>query len=384
MKKIWIICLLPFLGLLLLTGCSTNRELTTVKTMFEEMVQTYRTPSGNTMFTTWGIDPHMDEGVFEKGQDGKPNELVQKMNANLQIAYSQVQYLYGDILSIATDYLDKYSLYIYENEEKVKNEHDKVNTAYNEVIALRKVVYSFSRTKDGLFEELKMIQPESAIFYEKLKNFCFEYADLVGATLNYANAMKELNQMIRTQDLTLLTNSEIDEGVKRDIVARVFDDAKLTYATIVYKDNIEVLQNNNLSGTFGLQYYKDGAIHNYSLSRIDHVMTLAELNQNAINYDANFEEIGKKAKNMQLLQDRMRIYLAFYDEARSKVNLREYYQAKLKDEYNLVFDTGVEEDYTKEYYNKLSNEQKGCIDFILDFANLDVRYFYQALLDMTK
>lgn len=384
MKKIWIFCLLPFLGLLLLTGCSTNRELNTVKTMFEEMVQTYKTPSGNTMFTTWGVDPHLDEGVFEKGENGKPNDLVQKMNANLQIAYSQVQYLYGNILSVATDYLDKYSLYIYENEEKVKSEYDKVNTVYNEVIALRKVVYSFSRTKDGLFEELKMIQPESAIFYEKLKNFCFEYAHLVDATLNYANAMKELNQIIRTQDVTLLTSSEIEESVKRDIVARVFDDARLTYATIVFKDNIDVFQNNNLSGTFGLQYFKDGQINNYSLSRIDQLTTLAELNNQDIEYDAQFEEIGKKAKNMQLLQDRMHIYLAFYDEARSKVNLREYYQAKLKEEYNTIFSTGINENYAKEYYSKLSNEQKGCIDFILDFSNLDVRYFYQALLDMTN
>lgn len=368
----------------MLTGCATNRELTTVKTMFEEMVATYKTPNGNTMFTTWGVDPHLEEGVFEKGENGLPNNQVQAMNSNLQIAYSQVQYLYGNILSIATQYLDKYSVYIYENAEKVKDEHDKINTAYNEVIALRKVVYNFSRTKDGLFEELKLIQPESAIFYEKLKNFCYDYADLVGATLNYANAMKELNQVIRTQDLNLLSSSEIEPAVKKDIVARVFDDAKLTYATIVYKDNIDVFQNNNLSGTFGLQYYKNNQILNYSISRIEQITTLESLDYNNIVYDDTFTEIGKKARNMQLLQDRMRIYLAFYDEARSKVNLREYYLAVLKDEYNVVFGTGVKEEYAKSYYNTLSNEEKGCIDFILDFAKLDVRYFYQAMLDMTK
>ena len=375
--------MIPLVGVLILTGCASSRDLYVVKTMFEEMKVTYQTPEGNTMFTEWGVKPQLNHEVFEEGTNGEPNDYVKTMSEDLMIGYSQVQYLYASVLEVATNYLDQYTLYVFDNEESVRNQRDLINALYNQVIALRKEVYSFSRTKDGFLEELEMIQPDSAIYYEKLKNFCHAYASLIKATLDYANTMRSLNAIIKPHDLSILNDENVSDEAKNDMIQRVFDDAKLTYATIVYYDNIEIFQHNNLSETFQLQYYEDGKIQNYSLSKIDELTSIM-LTNDVLNIDSGYQTIGQKAKNMELLQEKMSTYLNFYNEAREKVNVREYYEALLKDEYNEVFSTGVATKYAENYYNALSNEQKGCLDFIIDFTNLDVRYFYEALMSMTK
>ncbi len=382
MKKIWTVCLLPVMAVFGLAGCSTNHDLSTTKNMYQEMITTYQEKDINTMFTDWKVEPKFDEvkyPVFAEGVDGQPNSTVAGMSEDLVIAYSQLQYLYGNTLDLASQYINTYAEDIFTKDSVLSKQHSKINTLYNQVIALRKTVYTFHRSKIDFLEELQLLSSGSSILYEKLKNFGNIYGELVGKTLDVANTMKSLNTIASPQDLTVLDNESLEISVRQDMVKRIFDDAKLTYATIVYENNIDALQSNNSSNTFMLQYYTSGALKNYELSLIDEVYQL--ITSQTIAY-GDFTTIVKEAKHMHVLQEKMDTYFEFYKEAKSKVDAKSYYEAKLKDQAGAL--NGGTTNNAELFYNNLTNQQKGCIDFIEDFNQLDVVSFFDAMIALTK
>ena len=382
MKKIWTLCLLPVLAVFGLSGCSTNHELSTAKNMYQEMVTTYQGKEINTMFTDWRVDPKFDETkypVFAEGVDGQPNSTVADMSEDLVVAYSQLQYLYGNTLALASEYINTYADSIFASDTTLAKHHAKVNTLYNQVIALRKTVYTFNRSKTDFLEELELLSSGSSILYEKLKNFGNIYGELVGKTLDVANTMRKLNAIAHPLDLTIIENESLELSVRQDMVKRIYNDAKLTYATIVYETNIDALQSNNSSNTFMLQYYTDGTLSNYDLSMIDEVYQL--MNASTIAY-GDFTSIIKEAKHMNVLQEKMDTYFEFYKEAKSKVDAKGYYEAKLKDQAGAL--DGGATNNAELFYNALSNQEKGCIDFIEDFNQLDIVSFFDAMIALTK